>query len=255
MENVASGRNLLLLSSQVSCLASDSTGLETLLALFPELQKELDLAFKEAVGKVSRPKFQHSKEQVIIAEVFFNKKSDLAENDRRELIALIKDAGSSKELKGRLRNWDSPSGGLSYFLPGPLLSLFRSKEWTSECIDEAVRKSRDIGDWVFLTGLQEKVLREPLLQQLAQDVMGEAYAHLQAFMRHRLPKLYLRAQDIKRKRMYYQVNAEANDQDQKRRRSSRNDWIDEINLAQAQADPGYVSCYLQVDLTLLKCTL
>jgi len=212
--------------------------------LFPELQKELDLVFKEAVGRISKPGFQHSKEQVIIAEVFFNKKSDLAENDRRELVALIKAAGSSRELKGHLRNWESPSsGGLSSFLPGSLLSLFHSKEWTSESIDEAVRKSRDIGDWVFLTGLQEKVLKEPLLQQLAQDVMAEAYAHLQAFMRHRLPRLYSRAQDIKQKRMYHQVEAEANDQDQKRRKSSRNDWFDEIKIAQAQANPGYVLCY------------
>ena len=225
-------------------MASDSTSLSTLFALFPELQKEVDLASKEAVGRIAGPGFQHSKEQVIIAEVFFNKKSDLAENSRRELVALIKDAGSSRELKVRLKNWESPSTrGLSSLLPGPLLSLFRSKEWTAESIDEVVQKSRSMGDWVFLAGLQEKVLKEPLLQQLAQDVMEEVYAHLQAFMRHRLPRLRSRAQDIKRKVMHRQVEAGANDQEQKRRILSRNDWFDEIKMAQAQANPGYVLCY------------
>ena len=228
--------------------------------MFPELHRELDLVFKDAVGRITKPGFQHSKERVIIAEVFFNKKPDLAENDRRELVALIKDAGSSKELKTRLRNWESPStGGLSSFLPVSLFSgfgsLFHLKEWTSDSINEAVGRSRDIPDRVFLATLQEKVSKEPLLEQLAQDVVVEAHAHLREFLRQRLPRFYSCAHDIKQRRMHYQVEAEANDQDQKRRESSRNDWFDEIKMAQAQANPGYVFCCPLIYLTLHKCVL
>ena len=238
-------------------MASDSTSLVTLLALFPELRRELDLTFKDAVGRIAKPSFQHSKERVIIAEVFFNKKPDLLENDRKELVALIKDAGDFKELKARLKNWESPSsGGLSSLLPDSLLSGFGLwKEWTSGGITEAVQKSKGIQDWVFLGALQEKVSKEPLLKQLVQDVVVEAHAHLREFMRQRLPRLYSCAYDIKRRRMYYQVDAEAHDQDQKKRKSSRNDWFDEIKMAQAQVNPGYVLCCPQIHLTLLKCTL
>jgi len=176
-------------------LASDSTILVNLLALFPELHKELDLTFEDAVGRITKPGFQHSKERVLIAEVLFNK-PDLAENDQRE--------------------------------------------WTLGSINEAVQRSKDIQDWVFLAALQEKVSREPLLKQLAQDVVVEAHAHLQELMREQLPRLYSHAHNIKQKRMYHQIEVEANDQDQKRRRSSRNVLFNEIKVAQAQANPGYV---------------
>jgi len=108
---------------------------------------------------------------------------------------------------------------------------------------------------VFLAALQEKVSKEPLLKQLAQDVVVEVHAHLQEFMRQQLPKLYSHAYDIKRKRIFHQIEVEANDQDQKRRRSSRNDWFNEIKTAQVQANPRYVSHCPQIYLTLLKCIL
>ena len=240
-------------------MASDSTSLGHLLALFPEIHKELDRTFKDAVGRISRPGFQHSKEQVIIAEVFFSKKPDLAENDRREILALIKDAGTSRELKTRLRNWESSStGGLSSFLPRSLVSgftsLFLLKEWTSDGINEAGRKSREIQDFEFLGALHEKVSREPLLNQLARDVVAEAHGHLREFMRQRLPRLYSSVHDIKRRRMYHHIEAEANDQDQKRRESLRNDLFDEIKTTQARENSGYVSCSPQIYLTSLKCT-
>ena len=226
-----------------------------LLAFFPELQRELDLAFKDAVGRVTKPSFQHSKERFIIAEVFFHKKSDLTENDRRELVVLIKDAGDSKELKACLRNWGSPSTGALPSLLSRFTSLFNSKEWISDSINEATRKTRDIQDWAFITTLQEKVLKEPFLQQLAQEVMTETYAYLREFMKKQLPKLYLRAYNIKQKRMYHQVEAEAKDQDQKRRASSRRSWFNEINMVQTQVTQGYALYYLQIYLPLFKCLI
>ena len=219
--------------------------------MFPEIHKELDHTFKDAVGRITRPGFQHLKEQVIIAEVFFSKKPDLAENDRREIVALIKDAGSSKELKACLRNWESSTGGLSSFLPR---SLFLLKEWISDGIDEAVQKSKEIQDFAFLGALQEKVLKEPLPNQLAQDVVAEAHAHLQGFIRWQLPRLYSSVHDIKQRKMYHQVEAEANDQDRKRREALRNDLFDKIKTTQAWANPGYVLCSPQIYLTSLKCT-
>ena len=184
------------------------------------------------MSRVVKSGFQRSKERVIIAEVFFNKKPDLAEDDQRELIALIKDAGDLKELKGHLKNWESSSTGGSSYLWTRLTSLLGSKEWTSECVDEAARKSKGIQDWAFLATLQGKVSREPLLEQLAQDVVTEAHTHFQDVMRQCLPKLYSRAHDIKQNMMYHQVEAEANDQDRKRSASLRSDWIDGIKLAQ-----------------------
>lgn len=192
-------------------MALDSTSLVNLLALFPELHKELDLTFKDVISRITKPGFQHSKERVFIAEAFFNKKPDLAENDQRE--------------------------------------------WTLENINEAVQKSRDIEDWTFLAALQEKVSKEPLLNQLAQDVVVEAHTHLQELMRQQLPRLYSCAYDIKRKKMYHQIKAEANSQDQKRRKLSRDYWFDEIKMAQAQANPGYFLHCIQIHFTLLKCTL
>ena len=225
------------------------------LALFPDLQNELDLAFEEATGRITRSGFQRSKEKVIIVEVFFDKKPDLAENDRRELVALVKEIGGSKELKARLKNWESPSTGLLSSLLSGFTSFFSLKEWTSGSIKEAVRQSKDTLDWVFLAALQEKVSKEPLLNQLAQDVVVEAHTHLQELMRQQLPRLYSRAYDIKQKKMYHQIEAEANSQDQKRRKLSRDYWFDEIKMAQAQANPGYFLHCIQIHFTLLKCTL
>ena len=108
---------------------------------------------------------------------------------------------------------------------------------------------------MFLGALQEKVSKEPLLEQLAQDVVAEVHAHLREFMRQQLPRLYSSVHNIKQKKMYHQVGVEANDQDQKRRQSLRNDWFDEVKMTQAQANPGYVSCSPQICLTLLKWTL
>ena len=225
-----------------------------LLALFPDLQNELELAFKEATSRIARPGFQCSKEKVIIVEVFFDDKPGLADNERREVVALVKATGGSKELKGRLKDWESPQTGVLSSLLSGFASFFHLKEWTSASINKAARKSRDTQDWVFLAALQEKVLKEPLLEQLAQDVMVEAHAHLCDFMKQRLPKLYSCAGNIKQRTMFHQVEAEANDQDQKRRALSRSDWFDGIKIAQAQVNPGYVLYYLQV-LTLLKCIL
>ena len=233
-------------------MASDSTGLSNLLAIFPELHKELEVAIKDAVGRTPKSGFQRSKERVIIAEVFFNEKPDLTEDGQRKLIAYIKDAHDPKELKGNLKNWESFSAGGPSSLWSGFTSYFVSKEWTSVCVDEAVHKSKGISDLVFLAALQEKVSKKPLLEQLAQDVVTEAHTHFQEVMRQCLPKLYSRANNIKRKAMHHQIEAEANDQDQKRRALLRSGWIDEIKLAQ---NLGQVFCCLLVSLTSLKCTL
>ena len=209
-----------------------------LLALFPELDRELNLTFN-AASKITKSSFQNSKERVIVAEVFFNK-SDLAENDRREIVALIKDAGDSKELKTRLKSWESQPAGMFSSLLSRITSFLDLKRWASGGIDEAVQKSKDIQDQAFLADLQEKVSKEPLLEQLVQDVVVEAHAYLKEFMRHQLRKLYSCAHNIKQKRMHHQVEAEAKNQDQERRKSSRNGWFDDIEMAQAQANPGYV---------------
>ena len=219
-------------------MVSDSTSPSNFLAIFPEIDKELDVTFKSVMSRAVKSGFRHSKERVIIAEVFFNKKPDLAEDDQRELIALIKDAGDLKELKGHLRNWESSSTGGPPSLWARITSLLGSKEWTSECVDEAAHESKGMQDWAFLATLQGKVSKEPLLEQLAQDVVTEAHTHFQDVMRQCLPRLYSRARDIKQNRVYHQVEAEANNQDRKRSASLRSDWIDGIKLA--QVDSGCV---------------
>ena len=152
---------------------------------------------------------------------------------------LIKDAGDAREFKARLKDWESPTeGGLSSIWSG-FTSFFFSKESTSG-INEAVRKGRDIKDREFLAALQEKVFKEPLLEQLAQDVVKEAQMHFQGFIRNQLPKLHSRAHEIMQGRMRHQVEAQEKDQDQKRRALSRNVWFDAINIAQAQVVPEYV---------------
>lgn len=220
-------------------MASDSASIAHLLALFPQLDSELDSALKDAVGRIPASSFQRSKERVIIAEFFFHKSPDLSASDRRKLVDLIEDAGDAKELKARLKVWESPTaGGLSSLWSG-LTSLFKPKETTSD-ITEAARKSKDTNDREFLVALEEKVSKEPLLEQLAQDVVKEAHTHLQGFIRSRLQRLHSRAYDIKRGRMHHQVEVEVNDQDQKRRALLREEWFDEVKMAQAQVAPGYV---------------
>lgn len=222
-------------------LASDSTSLENLLTLFPDLRKELDLACKDALGKVAKPSFQHSKERVFIAEAFFNQKPDLAENDRKELLALIKDAGDPKVLKTRLKGWENSTGGPSSWFSA-FKSIFFSKEETSKAVDDAAHRSKDTKDREFLAALQGKVTKEPLLEQLIQDVKMEAHTYFREFMKQRLPKLFSRAHDIQRQIMYRQVELGVNEEDKKRRDSLRNDWFNEIKMSQAQVNPGCVFC-------------
>ena len=187
---------------------------------------------------MARPGFQRLKEQVIIVETFFNEKSDLTEKDRRELVSLIKKTGDLKELKSRLKDWETSSGGSSFF--STFKSLFFSREQTSKTVNEAARRSKDTKDKEFLAALSGKVSREPLLEQFVQDIVAEAHEHFREFMERRIPRLYSRAHDIRQQAMYRQVELEARGQDQKRRVSSRNTWFDEIKTAQAQMNSGYV---------------
>jgi len=231
-------------------LASDSTSPSNLLSFFPDIQKQLDSACKEVLAKVANPSFQYSKERVVIAETFFNENPHLSENDRKGVVALIMDVGSSRMLKSRLRDWEGPAGGSSWF--STLKSLFVSKEQTSRIVDDAARRSRDMRDLDFLAALPEKVFREPLLEQFAQEAVKDAHAHFREFLKQRLPRLYSRADEIRQQAMYRQVELGEKKQDQERRASMRSDWVDEIKTAQTQANPGCVLCYLQVCLSLFK---
>ena len=187
--------------------------------------------------------FQSSKERVIIAETLFNENPHLPENSRRELIALIEDVGNSWVLKTRLRDWEnSKERSLSWLSLSTLKSHFFSKEQTSQIVDDATHRSRDMKDLEFLATLPEMVLREPLLKQLAKEVVKGTHAHFREFMERRLPRLYSHAHEIKQQMMYRQVELGEKKQDQERRASLRNNWVDEIKAAQTQADPGCGSC-------------
>ena len=192
---------------------------------------------------MANPGFQYSKERVFITEAFFNENPFLPENDRRDLVALIKDVGNSKMLRSRLREWESSTAGSPSWLSiSKLKSFFVSKEQTSRIVDDAARRSRDTKDLEFLMALQERVLQEPLLEQFAQEVVKDAHVHFREFMEQRLPRLYSRAHEIKQQMMYRQVELGEKKQDQERRASLRNNWVDEIKTAQTQANHGYASC-------------
>ena len=215
-------------------MALDSAGLQNLFLLFPELHKEFEIFCEDALRKVAKSGFQESKERVIIAEAFFNEMPGLAENDRRRLIALIEDAGGSRTLNTCLRDQNIFTQNLLSWL----------KEWASKTLNEAVRRSKDTKDQEFLAVLPGKVSEEPLLEPLAQHVMKEAHRYYRDFIKQRLCRLYLHAHEIKQRAMHRQVELGVDEQDQKRRVSLRNDWFNEIKVAQAQPDPGYVSCCL-----------
>lgn len=168
-------------------------------------------------------------------------------------MTLIMDVGSSRMLKSRLKDWEGPAGGSSWF--SALKSLFTSKEQTSKIVDDAARRSRDMKDLAFLAALPEKVFKEPLLDQFAQEAVKDAHAHFREFMKQRLPWLYSRAHEIKQQAMYRQVELGEKNQDQERRASFRSDWVNEIKTAQAQGNPGCVLCYPWVYLSLSKCVL
>jgi len=191
---------------------------------------------------VANSGFQYSKERVIIAETFFDENPHLSDNDRRDLVAVIKDAGSSRMLKTRLKDWESSAGPPSSWLSlTTLKSLFVSKEQTSKIVDDAARRSRDIKDLDFLVALPEMVIKEPVLEQFSQEVMKDAHAHFREFVERRLPRLYSRAHEIKQQMMYRQVELGEKKQDQERRASLRSDWVNEIRTAQTQVASGCVS--------------
>jgi len=199
--------------------------------------------------------FQYSKEQVIIAEAFFNKNPGLPENDRRELIAFIKDVGNLKMLKARLKDWEGSAERSPWPFPSTLKFLSVLKEQTSKAVDEAAYQSRETNDLEFLAALPRKVSKEPLLEQLAQDVVKGAHKHFQEFMEWHLQRLYSHAHEIKRQVMHHQVELREKEQDQKRRASLRSNWINEIKTTQAQVNSGCVLCCPWVYITSLKCVL
>ena len=184
--------------------------------------------------------FQYSKEQVIIAEIFFNKNPSLPENDQRELITFIKDVGNLKMLKARLKDQESPIGGSLWPFPSTLKFLSVLKDQTSRAVDEAIQQSKDTNDLEFLAALPGKVSKEPLLEQLAQEVVKGAHKHFQEFMEWHLQRLYSHAHRIKQQAMYRQVELGEKEQDQKRRASLRSNWVNEIRAVQAQVNPGCV---------------
>ena len=213
----------------------------------------LDAVCKDAMGKIKASAFRHSKERVIIAEVFLNKMPNLREGGQKDLLALIKDAGNSKELRARLQHRESSTAGGSSFW-SLTTSFFSSKEQTSRYLDEAVNQYKNTKDQHFLATLQERVFKEPLLEQFVQDVLTEAHQHFHWFMKQNIPRLYLHAHQIKQQAMYRKVEAEANEQDQKRRACARSDWCNKINMGQPQADSGYVSYIVRYLSLLSMCT-
>jgi len=227
-------------------LASDSTSIENLLLLFPEIQRELDVTFKDASRRVARTGFHRSKERIIIAEASFDRKPDIAENDRKEFVTLIKDAGDSRGLKARLKGWGSSfTGGSSsmwFGLKPPILS----EGQVLEIIDGAVHQSRETSDHEFLAALPNKLSKEPLLEQLAQDVIVEAHGHFQEFLKNCLPRIYSCVHNIQQQSMYRQIELQANEQKQKGMASLRSDWFSEIKMAQCQVNSGYVLSYPHV---------
>lgn len=215
-----------------------------MLALFPELHKELDAACKDALDKVTGPDFQYSKERVFIAQAFFNENPPLPESSRREVVALIRDAGNSKTLRTRLKDWGAPAGGSSWV--STIKAVFTTEGQASKIVDEAVRTSKDTKDSEFLAALLKMESKEPLLKQLIQDVLKDTDRHFQEFIERRLPRLYSRINDIKRQTIYRQVELGVGEQDEKRRASLRSDWFNGIKMAQAQVDSGCVLFYPQV---------
>ena len=205
---------------------------------------------------MANPSFQYSKERVFIAEAFFNENHHLSENDQRELITLIKDVGSSRMFRSRLREREGPERGQSsWFSLSTLKSLFVSKEHTSKIVDDAAHRSREVKDLDFLATLPEKVFREPLLEQFAQEAMNDAYVHFRDFMKQRLPRLYSRAHEIRQQSMHRQVELGEKKQDQERRAAMRSDWVNEIRTAQTQVNPRCVLCYPWIYLSSFKVCL
>ena len=176
---------------------------------------------------------------MIIAEVALNKMPNLEKHAQRELIAQIKNADRLSQLKTHLKNLESSSAGAS-IIRSFLKYMFVSAGQASQIIEEATDRSKRTKDWVFLAALEGKVAKEPLLEQLAQGVVTEAHKYFQEFMKQHFPRLCSRAQGIKQQTIYHHVEAEVEDQDRQRRESARSNWFNEIKMAQAQVDPGYV---------------
>ena len=182
--------------------------------------------------------FRLSKDRVIIAEVIFKKMPNLEKHVQRELMAQIKNADSLSKLKTHLKNLESSAGTST--IRSFLKSIFVSAGQASQIIEEATDRSKRTKDWEFLASLKEKVAKEPRLEQLAQGIVTEAHKHFQEFMKQQFSRLCSHAQDIKQRTMYHQIEAEVKDQDRQRRESARFNWFNEIKMAQAQVDPGYV---------------
>jgi hypothetical protein len=236
-------------------LVSDSANFANIVAFFPELERELDDALRHTLSRVAGPGFHHSKERVFVAEAFFDEQPDLTKDDRRELVTLIRSASDLRALKNRLKGWEAPSTTGSSSILSVLTSFLPSKEQFSKIVDDAARRSRETKDFEFLGALPGKVSKEPLLDQLAQDAITEAYEYFREFMQRRLPRLYSRVYDIKQKAMHRQVELGAKEEDRQRKMSSRRDLFNELKMAQTHVDLGYVLCYPQGYLTLLKCVL
>ena len=221
-------------------MVSDPTSFGNLLETYPELQKELNITVQKALAKINRHNFQLLKERVIVAEAFFNEKPDLPEDDQRAVVALIKDGGDLKELKANLKGWGSSTGG-----PPSILSTIKSylvpKEKISRTIDGAARQTRRICDWEFLATLPDKVSKKPFLQQFAKDAVTEAHVYFQDFLKKHLPRLCSLAQSLNQRMVYRQIELRADNQDQKRRETSKSDWFNDVKLAQPQIDAGYVT--------------
>lgn len=198
------------------------------------------------MGKVARPSFQLSKERFLITKVFLSKMHDLPEENKREFVALIRDARNLKELRERLKDREQLHRESSSFWSRiKSLSPFSSNQGQNSIVDDTVTQAKHTTDQEFLGALQGEVVKEPLLEQSARGVVAEAHAYFREFMEKGILRLYSQAKNIKERAMFHQVEAEAKSQDQKQRASMRSDWFEEIKQAQAQADQRYALRILQ----------
>lgn len=200
--------------------------------MHPEVPEEVNrLVARAELRRIPGKEFHKQKERLLIVDFLLQKRQDLNDSERDELIKLVLDDGDMKGVSNVIKESAKDSK-----------STWRITDWllnkdssTKELLNDATRAASRTNDSQFISSIDEIVEREPSLQDDVSDTLEKVYTHFRTTVDKIVSKAMPRVDDIQKRECTRQIRREAESHAEENKRRSRLELIRDINQAQAEA--------------------
>jgi hypothetical protein len=176
----------------------------------------------------SKIHFRLQKERLIMASTMLTDAKGLKEEDRAEMIRLVLEYGDMRnasrflelEESSRAHKWGPWSTIKSIFLRSPSASR--------DVVSQAQQVNDVTSDVDFISSLDDRVLKEPLLQAGVGKALDAAYHHFHSFVEHAVRVLLRRVEKAQESEYKAELNREANAREEHSRKELLHQLVQEI---------------------------